>query len=209
MPAESNNLYTFIETPPPPPVCSFLNNQCKEKTRADENNSTTLTNFGFKTVILKLVRKLTKLKTNFKHSTMNRNYCLHLHTGTYSHFLWGATFTFFWPPLYIPPLRSVPIYLQVYFTLIQSHFDYYCSVWDGLGETLSTKIQKLQNRAVRVITRSSYDTSASVLLNALQLDNLSLRRKKVKTSLKGICPYLQNTQFVILGIISGILNLTS
>ena len=40
-----------------------------------------------------------------------------------------------------------------------------CFVWDGLGETLSTKIQKLQNRAVRVITRSSYDTNASVLLN--------------------------------------------
>ena len=42
-----------------------------------------LTNFGFKTAILKLVRKLTKLKTNFKHSTMNWNYCLYLHTGTY------------------------------------------------------------------------------------------------------------------------------
>ncbi len=83
-----------------------------------------------------------------------------------------------------------------------------------LGETLSTKVQKLQNRAVRVITRSRYDTSASVLLNALQLDNLSLQRKKVKTSLmfkilKGHMPlYLQNTQFVILGIISGILNLS-
>ena len=62
--------------------------------------------------------------------------------------------------------------VEVYFALIQPHFDYCCSVWDGLGETLSTKIQKLQNRAVRVITRSSYDTNASVLLNALQLDNL-------------------------------------
>ena len=46
--------------------------------------------------------------------------------------------------------------IQVYQALIQPHFDYCCSVWDGLGETLSSKLQKLQNRAVRVITRSSY-----------------------------------------------------
>ena len=38
--------------------------------------------------------------------------------------------------------------IQVYSALTQPHFDYCCSVWDGLGETLSMKIQKLQNRAV-------------------------------------------------------------
>ena len=87
--------------------------------------------------------------------------------------------------------------VEVYFALIQPHFDYCCSVWDGLGETLSTKIQKLQNRAVRVITRSSYDTDASVLLNVLQLDNLYVRRGKLKAQLmfkilKGNMPsYLQ------------------
>ena len=71
--------------------------------------------------------------------------------------------------------------IQVYQALIQPHFDYCCSVWDGLGETLSSKLQKLQNRAVRVIvTRSSYDTNATVLLDTLHLDNLSLRRKKFK-----------------------------
>jgi hypothetical protein len=40
----------------------------------------------------------------------------------------------------------------------------------------STKLQKLQNRAARVIMRSSYDTDASVLLDSLRWDNLSLRR---------------------------------
>ena len=39
---------------------------------------------------------------------------------------------------------------QVYQALIQPHFDYCCSVWDGLGETLSSKLQKLQNRAARI-----------------------------------------------------------
>ena len=31
--------------------------------------------------------------------------------------------------------------IQVYQALIQPHFDYCCSVWDGLGETLSSKLQ--------------------------------------------------------------------
>ena len=37
---------------------------------------------------------------------------------------------------YIPMSTAV----QVYHALIQPHFDYCCSVWDGLGETLSTKL---------------------------------------------------------------------
>ena len=90
--------------------------------------------------------------------------------------------------------------VQVYFALIQPHFD--SSVWDGLGETLSTKIQKLQNRAVRIITRSSYDTNACVLLNALQLDNLYVRRRKLKAQLmfkilKGNMPSYLRTLFSI------------
>ncbi len=73
--------------------------------------------------------------------------------------------------------------IQVYQALIQPHFDYGCSVSDGLGETLSSKLQKLQNRAVRVITSSNYDTNAAVLLDTLHLDNLSLRRKRFKAGL--------------------------
>ena len=97
--------------------------------------------------------------------------------------------------------------IQVYSALIQHHFDYCCSVWDGLGETLSMKIQKPQNRAVRVITRSSYDTNASDLLNAKHLDNLCIRRGKLKVQLmfkilKGNLPsylrtlfYFRNTEY--------------
>jgi hypothetical protein len=93
--------------------------------------------------------------------------------------------------------------IQVYQALIQPHFDYCCSVWDGLGETLSSKLQKLQNRAVRVITRSSYDTNATMLLDTLHVDNLSLRRKKFKAglmfkTLKGVTPmiYLSTKSFL-------------
>ena len=46
---------------------------------------------------------------------------------------------------YIPTNTAV----QVYQALIQPHFDYCCSVWNGLRETLCCKLQKLQNRAAR------------------------------------------------------------
>ena len=76
--------------------------------------------------------------------------------------------------------------VQVYHALIQPHFDYFCSVWDGLGATLSTKLQKLQNPAVRVIMRTSYGTNADVLLDILHLDNLSLRRIQLKIGLVSV-----------------------
>ena len=98
----------------------------------------------------------------------------------------------------IRPFISESTALQIYQALILPHFDYCCPVWDELSVTLSEKLQKLQNRAARVITRSSYDTSASILLNRLNWDNLSTRRKKLKAMLmfkiiKGLSPaYLQD-----------------
>ena len=67
----------------------------------------------------------------------------------------------------IRPFISESTALQIYQALILPHFDYCSPVWDELSVTLSAKLQKLQNRAARVITRSSYDTSASIPLNKL------------------------------------------
>ena len=98
----------------------------------------------------------------------------------------------------IRPFISESSALQIYQALILPHFDYCSSVWDELNVTLSDKLQKLQNRAARVITRSSYDTSTSFLLKRLHWDDLSTRRKKLKATLmfktiKGLSPlYLQN-----------------
>ena len=98
----------------------------------------------------------------------------------------------------IRPFISESTALQIYQALILLHFDYCSPVRDELSVTLSDKLQKLQNRAARVITRSSYDTSASILLNRLNWDNLSTRRKKLKAMLmlkiiKGLSPaYLQD-----------------
>ena len=40
---------------------------------------------------------------------------------------------------------------------ILPHLDYCSSVWNERDVTLSDKLQKLQDRAARVITRSSYE----------------------------------------------------
>ena len=64
--------------------------------------------------------------------------------------------------------------------LIQPHFDYCSTVWDGLSITLNDKLQKLQNRAARAITKSPYNASTSELFSELGWDDLSTRRKKHK-----------------------------
>ena len=80
-------------------------------------------------------------------------------------------------PKRIRPFISESTALQIYQALILPHFDYCSPVWDELSVILSDKLQKLQNRAARVNTRSSYDTNASILQNRLNWDNLSRRRK--------------------------------
>ena len=68
--------------------------------------------------------------------------------------------------------------ILLYRALIDPYFDYCCPVWDGLSNDLADKLQKLQNRAIRVITKS--DSSATALRGKLGWDNLCTRRKKQK-----------------------------
>ena len=77
--------------------------------------------------------------------------------------------------------------INIYKRLIEPHFDICSAVWDCLTQQLSEKLQKLQNRAIRVITKSSYNTSSRFLLNSLGWDNLSVRRAKQKANLMYKC----------------------
>ena len=71
-----------------------------------------------------------------------------------------------------------PTALQdVYYGLLQSHFDYCSMVWGNSGETLCEKLQRLQNRAARVLTNSNYDADASILSNDLGWQNLETQRQ--------------------------------
>ena len=87
----------------------------------------------------------------------------------------------------VRPFISMHTAIKIYKGLIEPHFDYCSVVWDGLSQQLSEKLQKLQNRAARVITKSSYNTNSSYLLNSLSWDNLSVRRTKQKANLMYKC----------------------
>ena len=65
----------------------------------------------------------------------------------------------------VRPFISVKTALQIYHALIRPYFDYCSSVWVECSVTLCDKLQKLQNRAARVITRSGYDVSAKHLIS--------------------------------------------
>ena len=69
---------------------------------------------------------------------------------------------------------------SIYNALILPNVDYCSPVWDSLSGYLSDKLQKLQNRAARIITKLSFDTNSDHLLSTLIWERLSIRRKKQK-----------------------------
>ena len=80
----------------------------------------------------------------------------------------------------VRPFISKDVAVQIYNALILPHFGYCSLVWDCMSGYLSDKLQKLQNRAARVITKLPFDTSSNLLLSTLKWEKLSLRRKKQK-----------------------------
>ena len=55
----------------------------------------------------------------------------------------------------------------LYTGIVEPHFRYYCSVWGCAGSTELNQLQKLQNRAARIITNSSFDTSSRPLIDKM------------------------------------------
>ena len=88
--------------------------------------------------------------------------------------------------------------IQIYKALIMPQFDYCSPVWDCLSGYLGDKLQKLQNQAARIITKSPFDMSSDHLLSTLDWERLFLWRKKQKAlmmfkSVNGLAPeYLQS-----------------
>ena len=90
---------------------------------------------------------------------------------------------------------------NVYYGLVQLHFDYYSVVWGSCGKTLRYKLQRLQNRAARVLTNSNIDADASMLLNELGWKNLETQRLinkavMVYKSLKCHAPDYLSSKFI-------------
>ena len=53
---------------------------------------------------------------------------------------------------------------KIYNAIVLSHLDYCSLVWDNCSEYNLHKLQKLQNRAARVITGRTYETSSKDVL---------------------------------------------
>ena len=67
---------------------------------------------------------------------------------------------------------------RIYEALVLPYFDYCSEVWGSLGKCLSDRLQKLQNRAARVITFSGYEHRSTDLFNDLGWETLEQRRAK-------------------------------
>ena len=70
--------------------------------------------------------------------------------------------------------------ISIYNALINPHFEYCSEVWDTLGVGLSNRLQKLQNRAARVIMNFGNDISGPEAIKALGWETLETRRAKSK-----------------------------
>ena len=72
----------------------------------------------------------------------------------------------------------VPFYtlLNIFNGLVKPQFDYCSLVWDCCSTGLAEKLQKLQNRAARILLSAPYDSSATDLFRRLQWKNLRNQR---------------------------------
>ena len=99
---------------------------------------------------------------------------------------------------------------------VQLYFDYCSPLWNNCGTGLKNRLQKFQNRAVRVVYGANYDTQSAVLVENLRWEPLEERQNYLKavfmfkilnghtdpnlkelfeTNHDSVCPYnLRNTQ---------------
>ena len=82
---------------------------------------------------------------------------------------------------------------MIYKILIGPHIRYCSIVWRNYGEALKDKLQILQNRAARIITRTTYDTANHFAL-LRQLKWLDVR-SIIKLEM-GLCMYNAMNQLV-------------
>ena len=78
------------------------------------------------------------------------------------------------------PFKHQDTAAKIYKALIEPYFNYSSGVWDGLSQHLRNKLQKLQNLAARIFTKSSYDASAGPTLDLLGCVRFSVSRTKQK-----------------------------
>ena len=73
------------------------------------------------------------------------------------------------------------VVVNVYNSLVQPHFDYCCEVWADCNKGLSDRLQKLQNRAARILMSANYDSNLNDLFRALRWRKLCHQRLEKKS----------------------------
>ena len=68
--------------------------------------------------------------------------------------------------------------ITIYQSIIQPHFDYCTHIWSCFGKGLSDKLQKLQNRAFRMVPCENYDMRSFDILKNVGVCNLQDRREQ-------------------------------
>ena len=98
----------------------------------------------------------------------------------------------------ILPMASLK---TLYSSIVETHFRYCCSVWGCCGTTDINQLQKLQNRAARIVTNSSYDAPSRPLIESLgwmtireHIDQDS--RSMVYKSINGLAPQYMSNLFI-------------
>ena len=87
---------------------------------------------------------------------------------------------------------------KMYLGIVEPHIRYYCLVWGCPGNTVLQKLQKIHNRAARIVTNSPFDKASLPLIS--QLWWLSMQEMvdfetttMVYRSLHGLAPpYMQD-----------------
>ena len=93
------------------------------------------------------------------------------------------------------------ILIDVYHSLVQPHFDYCNEVWGNCNKGLSDKLQKLQNRAARILMSAGCDSNLDDLFWALGWRKLCHQRLDKKSvmmykTLNGMTPEYLRSSFV-------------
>ena len=57
--------------------------------------------------------------------------------------------------------------IALYRGIVEPHFRYCCSVWGCAGKTEVNQLQKLQNRAARIVAGSSFDGASGPIIEGL------------------------------------------
>ena len=77
---------------------------------------------------------------------------------------------------------------KIYRGIIEPHLSYCCSVWDSSSESKISVLQKIQNRAARIVTNSPYGAAAAPLIHNLGRTAISKLLKKSLQVSELTCP---------------------